>query len=42
MSEARRRATATARGPLWALGGLLLLALALQQALLRQPPGCCG
>jgi hypothetical protein len=38
MSEARRRATATARGPLWALGGLLLLALALQQALLRQPP----
>ena len=26
------------RGPLWALGGLLLLALALQQALLRQPP----
>jgi hypothetical protein len=27
-----------ARQPLWALGGLLLLALALQQALLRQPP----
>jgi hypothetical protein len=26
------------RQPLWALGGLLLLALALQQALLRQPP----
>jgi hypothetical protein len=28
----------SARQPLWALGGLLLLALALQQALLRQPP----
>jgi hypothetical protein len=26
------------RQPLWALGGLLLMALALQQALLRQPP----
>lgn len=34
MSEARPRN----RGPLWVLGGLTLAALALQQAMLRQPP----
>jgi len=35
MSDAR---CGSDRRPLWALGGLVLLALALQQALLRQPP----
>ncbi|MEB3316554.1 MAG: hypothetical protein VKO39_00200 [Cyanobacteriota bacterium] len=38
MSDSPRRAPASVRGPLWALGGLLVLALGLQQALLRQPP----
>jgi hypothetical protein len=38
MSDARRSAPGLARGPRWALGGLLLFALVLQQALLRQPP----
>jgi hypothetical protein len=38
MSTARRDAPGHDRAPLWALGGLLLVAMVLQQVLVRQPP----